>query len=150
MNYKQVFTTNLEFSDNRPTVVLIDEKPKIKYIGKNISRKLISNYRVDSGLINDSGVKCDLLLFVSKQNESPDLYFVELKGQDISHAIKQFNRSIDILFRNIEYKTVNCRLVMTKVRTPDINTIEMLRLRERLKKLNGTFKKQNIQLEEDL
>jgi hypothetical protein len=151
MKYKDIFTSNIDFSDCRKIVVLADKKhPNVKYIAKNPNERLVCVFYVDGGLISDNEAKCDKLLVAENKDEKqhPDFYFVELKGADFKTAIRQLNRSIDVLMCHIDYRSVNCRLVMS--RCPDIKSSNGIRLERKLKSLNGNFIRQSRQLEETI
>ena len=151
MNYKEVFTSNIEFSDHRKIVALADKKhPNVKYKANNPNGRLVCVFAVDGGLIADNESKCDKLMVAENMDASqyPDFYFVELKGNDVETAIRQLSRSIDILMCQIDYRSVNCRLVMS--RCPDIKSSNGIKLERKLKSMNGNFKRQTRQLEETI
>jgi len=151
MNYKDIYTSNIEFSDCRKIIVLADKRhPKIKFIANNPNGRFVCVFYVDGGLIADNDAKCDKLLVAENKDvkHHPDFYFVELKGADFQTAIRQLNRSIDILMCQIDYRSVNCRLVMS--RCPDIKSTDEIRLERKLKNMNGNFRRQSRQLEETI
>lgn len=69
------------FSEQRSSLTLVN-KDEVKSI----------RIHVDGCEINDSGIRCDYLL-IAKEIEM----YIELKGQDISHAIRQIERTINML-----------------------------------------------------
>ena len=153
MNYKEVLTSNIEFSDCRKIVALFDKRrPSVKYIANNPNARFISVFHVDGGLITDNEAKCDKLMVAENENEyetkHPDFYFIEFKGTDFETAIRQLNRSIDVLMCNVDFRSVNCRLVMS--RCPNIKNTSEIRLERKLKVMNGNFKRQSRQLEETI
>ena len=151
MKYKEIFTSNIEFSDCRKIVALFDKKrPGVKYIANNPNMRFISVFHVDGGLIADNEAKCDKLMVAENINitQHPDFYFVEFKGADFETAIRQLNRSIDVLMCNVDFRSVNCRLVMS--RCPNIKNTSEIRLERKLKVMNGNFKRQSRQLEETI
>ena len=91
----KTFNNSFDFQHEKRSVVpCADKGSKIKYIYHNKSSDFLSKYRVDGGLIADDGAKCDYLLLNCEKKQS---YFIELKGSDISSAIDQIDRSIDVL-----------------------------------------------------
>ncbi len=60
----------------------------------NKEQQKTSKIKVDGCEITE-GLRCDYLLLTDKME-----YFIELKGQDINHAIKQLRQSISKLSRN--------------------------------------------------
>lgn len=67
------------------------EENKRKIIFYNPSRMNVNKIRVDGCQIIE-GVKCDFLVTYNKAEN-----FIELKGEDIKHALSQLIRSITIL-----------------------------------------------------
>jgi len=84
-------------------IVFQENRSKITIVNKNEAK--ISRVKVDGCAIT-TGVRCDYLL-LSNNIE----YFIELKGQDISHAVKQLGASIDILSKSTDTKVsfIICR-----------------------------------------
>jgi len=69
------------------------EEKKKSIVFRNKNQHKCSKVVVDGCAIKD-GVKCDnLLVDMTNNNE----YFVELKGEDVSHAICQLQRSVTLL-----------------------------------------------------
>ena len=100
--------TCIEFSDTRLHVKC--EEKKKKYILENTRRKQIVCYRMDGGIIRvDSKVpegveKCDYLYIIDDDN--PVAVLTELKGVDVSKAIRQINSTL-ILFKSFFRKCSN-------------------------------------------
>ena len=68
-------------------------------------------------------------------------FFVELKGQDLIQAIRQIQKGIATLNHQVSsYKTVNARIVLSKVNSPDIRSSELIRFKKAIKKLGGNVK----------
>ena len=140
----------LRFCDTR-SIVSLEDKGTTQYIATNKEKKQVGVYRVDGGLISDNEKKCDYLLF-TETGAKKDIYLIELKGQNIVQALRQLNRSVDVLIieEKNEFHSVNCRLVATKQRTPDINTSDEIRLKKKLNMYNGNLKKGNLLLKEEI
>lgn len=74
-----------------PQIVFKEKKAKISFLnnGHNAYRRI----KVD-GCVLKEGNKCDFLLV---SDEYGDQYFIELKGEDLNHAVTQLETSIDKL-----------------------------------------------------
>lgn len=73
-----------------PIIVLEEKKCKL-YID-NPNRKDVTVVQIDGCAIADNNDKCDKAYSCNGQD-----HFVELKGSNINHAIKQLEKSIEIL-----------------------------------------------------
>lgn len=124
-----------EFRDDRK-IILVEENGR-KFIGQNNYRKLFVKFRIDGCLIRD-GKKCDYLLINICEKKA---YFIELKGQDLVVAIEQIGTSIDYFIDRLDGYIVNARVILTKVKTPDILDTRLIKLQKRMKSLRGTFEK---------
>jgi hypothetical protein len=60
--------------------------------------------------------------------------FIELKGKDIAHAIKQINETIDdwVLAFNIRPAKMDARVVVSKIPKPRILSSDEVRLKDKL------------------
>jgi hypothetical protein len=132
------------FSDNRSRAVFKDAKVSREYTGKNPNKKELKGLRVDDCLIKE-GQKCDYLL-INVNNKT--LYFIELKGSDLIKAVDQIDRTLDILLPKIEHQKVNGRVVLSRVSTPDLVSSRYIKLKKRLKDLNGTLEQKSVLMEE--
>ncbi|WP_347068799.1 hypothetical protein [Flavobacterium sp. WV_118_3] len=124
---------------------MTDKKSSTTYIYENNSSNKLTKYRVDGCLIDDHNSKCDFLLLNCDKKES---YFVELKGSDLIKAVEQIDRSIDLLHSKFKDFSVNGRIVLTRVNTTDLKNSKLIRLEQKIKRLNGNLKKQNRQMTE--
>ncbi len=141
-------TTNLleqclEFCDTRRITVFKDDKESREFIINNLRNNSLKKYRVDNCLINE-GEMCDFLLVVEDEN----LYFIELKGSDLIKAVSQVNTSLDKLLPIFNHNAVNGRIVLSKVNSPDLRDTRLIKLRKRLKELNGTLEYKSKKMEE--
>lgn len=132
------------FNDTRSKAVFKDKKVIRQFVAINKSSKMIKGLRVDDCLITD-GLKCDYLLIIEAEEK---LYFIELKGSDLIKAVEQINITLDKLLPSIDNKIVNGRIVLSKVNTPDLQHSRLIKLRQRLKQLNGTLEYKSILMEE--
>jgi hypothetical protein len=135
-----------KFSGKHKQVVFKDDKVSRKYIGKNSNQKDLIGLRVDDCLIKE-GQKCDYLLI---NINDKTLYFIELKGSDLIKAIDQIDRTLDILLPRIEHQIVNGRVVLSRVSTPDLVSSRYIKLKKRLKDLNGTLEQKSVLMEETI
>ncbi len=135
-----------EFAEQKnKTVTCTDVRSSTKYIYENDSLDELTKYRVDGCLINDDNSKCDYLLLNCTKEVS---YFVELKGSDLTKAVEQIDRSIDILHKDFKEYSVEARIVLTRVNTTDLKSTKLIRLESKVKKLNGKLIKKTRQLTE--
>ncbi|GAB6009165.1 hypothetical protein [Dysgonomonas reticulitermitis] len=130
----KAFSTCFEFQhDNRKIIPIRDKRHKTEYRYINKSANHLAKYRVDGGLIS-SGKKCDFLLLNCEQKQS---YFIELKGSDMSQAIDQIDRSIDLLRHNLTGFAFFARIVLTKSPPTRVKNTKQVKLEDKLKSLNG-------------
>lgn len=81
---------------NNNRVIKVSEN-KSSFIITNLSRKYINTIQVDGCFIS-SGNKCDYLFEILEgicDNDVSKVLYVELKGTDIEHAIKQLKATIN-------------------------------------------------------
>ena len=117
-------------------IPLRESKENRTYRLLNNSGKEIVVYKIDSGIINnDKVVKCDNGIYT----EDNLLILVELKGADLDHALSQINSTINILLKqpNIKVKKLNARIVLSKVRVPDMLSTKEKQLKQLLRKSYG-------------
>jgi len=79
-----------ECNSNRTIVV---EENKRKFILQNNSLNMINKVRVDGCYINN-GAKCDYLIELINSNIVKTVFYIELKGSDINHAIEQIESTL--------------------------------------------------------
>ncbi len=87
----------ITFSENKSKLTLI-----------NVDRVVASRIKVDGCQITN-GIRCDYLL-IAKDIE----HFIELKGQDINHAIEQIISTIKTLSSNIAKNTKVSYVICTR------------------------------------
>ena len=99
----------------------------------------VAKYHVDGGMINDTVQKCDYMVICYGNDNK--IIFVELKGNDTSHACDQLKNTIDLLskkFTLLKNKRFYARIINTKS-VPNIKTTPHYRnLRTKLNLLNPT------------
>jgi len=84
-----------EVSTEKSIIVLKENKSQL--VIRNSHNEKVRQVKVDGCAIKD-GQRCDFLIIGSNNSE----YFVELKGCDVEHAIKQLERTINILGSKIK------------------------------------------------
>ena len=95
-----------------------------KYIANNDNCKMISEFIVDGCIIKDDREKCDFMLL---DYDGKKVYFIELKGSDLSKAYSQLVETIRF-FKNYEKFQINilknykilARIVLIKGNVPNI------------------------------
>ena len=132
-------------------IPLREKKENRTYRLLNKSQKEIVVYKIDGGLINNNNVlKCDYGIYT----EDDWLFLIELKGNDLEHALDQINSTIDFVLKqtNTKVKKMNARIVLSKVSVPNIINSKEKKLKQLLHKSygGGDYKKQNRLLEDNL
>lgn len=125
-------------------IPLREPREKRVYRFLNNSAKEIVVYKIDGGIINNDEVqKCDNGIYT----EDDLLILVELKGADLDHALNQISSTIKILLKqpSIKVKKLNARVVLSKVRVPDMLSTKEKQLKQLLQKSygGGDYKKQS-------
>jgi hypothetical protein len=138
------FSQCIEFSDKRSNATFKDKKAQPIYVFPNTSNDAISGLRVD-GCLLENNIRCDYLLLNHNDNKSWAV-FIELKGSDLLHAVRQIDSSINQLSSQLHQYTLHGRIVLTKTNTVAFQSTEYINLRARFKKLGGTFESINIKL----
>lgn len=92
-------------------IVFEENKSKVTFI--NDKKEIVVKAVVDGCLINDGSIRCDNLLQHNEKN-----WYVELKGTDIEHALKQIANSIRLL--NTKFGGHECKVVIIARRVPAI------------------------------
>lgn len=132
------------FADDRKIITI--QENKRTYVSDNSNRKAFIVYRVDDCLVR-TGIRCDYLLININERKA---FFIELKGQDLIHAIEQIEKTIELLASNLSGYAINARVVLSKANTPDIRDTRLIKLQKKLKILNGNFVKSSKILTEKL
>lgn len=133
-----------EWSDSRK-IVSIQENGR-NYRGNNRTEKKLCCYKVDGGVIQE-GQRCDYALV---NNGESKVYFIELKGTDISHAADQIRSTIEKLIGNLKGKVVLARIVCTHVGYPKIRRPALIKLEQMVAKLSGNVVIASMEYREDL
>jgi len=124
-------------------LVLQENKSKITFLNPNQDQVLI--IRVDGCVIKDNKIlRCDYAIVPCDEIE----IYVELKGSDISHAVKQIESTIKFLSDNPQKIKKLCFVVSTRV--PKQSTSVQQLQSQFKKKFNASFRIKNIQDSYDL
>jgi len=91
---------------NDKIIVFHEKKSKLSLI--NSERLEVTKVSIDGCEITD-GIRCDYLLIANGIE-----HFIELKGQDIEHAINQIKRSITLLSEDLRTKNKVCYIICTR------------------------------------
>jgi hypothetical protein len=142
----KAFNNSFEFQHEVKKNVSFKDKGRPEYRCNNPDADHLAKYRVDGGLITDDA-KCDYLLLNCEKKQS---YFIELKGCDLIHAIEQIDKSIEKLKHCLPDFKIFARIVLTRVNTVDLRDTRYMRLKKKVKQLNGNLLHQSKKLEEDI
>jgi hypothetical protein len=124
-------------------ISLEENKCKITFLNPNQDNILIVD--VDGCAIDDNEtLRCDYALVPFDEIE----IYVELKGSDISHAVKQLESTISLLSNNPQTIKKLCFIISTRV-PKQTTSIQQLQSQFK-KKFNASFRIKNIQDEYDL
>jgi hypothetical protein len=91
--------------------ILVLREHKSRLIVKNSRNEKIKQVRID-GCVVTEGQRCDFLIIGVDNSE----YFVELKGCDVDHAIKQLETTIKLL--GSKAKSVKRHSIIVSTRCP--------------------------------
>lgn len=100
---------NCETTTEQSVIVLQENKSRL--VIKNLRNEKIRQVCVDGCVITE-GQRCDFLILGPNNSE----YFIELKGCDVEHAIKQLETTINLLGSNI--KSVKRHAIIISSRCP--------------------------------
>jgi hypothetical protein len=114
-----------------------------KFRLKNPEQISVRVVRVDGCAIKE-GIRCDFLLVLPDQQE----IYIELKGSNVSHAVKQIARAIDLLACNCHSIHKLCFIASTRC---PINSTETQILRKKFRqKYNATLTIKNGEIVHNL
>lgn len=106
-----------------------------EYCGLNPSAKEILGFKVDKGLIDDENERCDYSLIV--QNDV--CFLIELKGCDVAHASEQIMKTQEIFEKKYGVKKFVARIICSKAKTAELNSISYKRMDRFMKLLNKKY-----------
>ena len=93
-----------------------------------------------------SGTRCDFAV----DDNSTDVYLIELKGKDLRKACIQLKNSYQYFKKNFSYKTIHCRVVLSKISSPAVASCELKEMLKMVKEEKISFKYKNDRLDEIL
>ncbi len=125
-----------------PRIVLEERNSKIVF--RNEQRQSVRKIHIDGCRIKDNGLRCDYLLIVVSGTE----YYVELKGGDVDHAVRQLERTIQMVSQDRRALLKHCFVISTRcpIQTPKIQQLQLKFKRE----YNSTLKIKNVSHTEDI
>lgn len=132
-----------EESKSDKKIVLQEKQSKITFL--NPKQDTILKIKVDGCVIKDNKtLRCDYAIIPCDEIE----IYVELKGNDIVHAVKQIESTIHLLSDNQKKIKKLCFVVSTRVPK---QTTSIQKIQSQFKvKFNASFRIKNIQDECDL
>ncbi|MCT7967755.1 hypothetical protein NG799_15540 [Laspinema sp. D1] len=156
-----------EFEKHYPDCTSCSEDKRLKagengrkYILNNLSQRRVCKVRVDDCVItSQEECKCDYLFIVCSPEQVEDenfkpseqLYFIELKGKDLIHAVEQLTQTIEHFKPPMNHGQVFGQVVLSK--SPSVKSIEndakVVRLKKLLRKYQGNFEYGSRQYEKD-
>lgn len=98
---------NCRITNNNKIYVFSEKQSKLTL--ENSHEQLSTKIEVDGCEINDSGIRCDFMLIPPNQE-----FYIELKGQDIEHAIKQIERTIHLLSSDVKNKVKRSYIICSR------------------------------------
>lgn len=110
---------------NQPVFVYEEKKSKITF--KNVDRIESESINVDGCEIQGDTLRCDFM-HIAKGVE----YYIELKGKDVKHAVRQIEQTIALLSANRAKGLKKSYVVCTRV---PLTSTEVQGLKLKLKKL---------------
>ncbi|EPF29566.1 hypothetical protein C5N99_01375 [Treponema medium] len=125
--------------------ILVCQENKRKFVMHNNSGRNLLKIRVDGCLIT-SGTRCDFAV----DDNSTDVYLIELKGKDLRKACIQLKNSYKYFKKNFSYKTIHCRVVLSKISSPAVASCELKEMLKMVKEEKISFKYKNDRLDEIL
>lgn len=104
---------------NQRIIVSKDKKNSQKHIAYNNDRDEVYQYNVDGNIIRE-GIRCDFLLMNKTKQH---IYYIELKGSDIVHALAQIDATEKALKQRFKEEISSCnkvsyRIVLNRLGSP--------------------------------
>ena len=98
-----------EYKEIRPKIIVSKEKAN-KHTAINENNCLARQLKIDGYVITEDIPKCDYLV-LNDDNDNRTAYFIELKSDDMKHAIKQIENTVDKLKKDLTGYDKNLRIV---------------------------------------
>lgn len=95
-----------------------------RHIGNNVNRQHIRHFKIDEEVFNGSSEeRCDYLLL---NDDAGTSYYIELKGSDLSKAIRQIENTIRLISSSLPgYKIF--RRIVYRTSSHDVHSSDILR-----------------------
>lgn len=129
----------LKHRDARKNVTCEEKKKRYNLI--NHERFETAVYHVDGGLIKDEQnvIKCDYLYGIGDP-KNPSAIFIELKGTDLKHAVRQINNSVLLFAPSLPGHRIFGRIVSGAVPNMQNDPAVQKLDKELRKRYNGKLK----------
>ncbi len=98
------------------SIVAVEER-KRKFIIRNTKRREIYQVTVD-GCFPISSIKCDYLFEVPELNK---VFYVELKGSDVNHALEQLMATMQYQFFSSKHTSCEKNCIVVSSRVPQMD-----------------------------
>lgn len=129
---------------------IVAQEKKSKFVLNNPGGKKVCKIKYDGCYDKSKEKKCDFLLLVCEE-KNEKAFFIELKGQNFTQALKQIQKSIDNEIRILKGFEIHARIVVTRFNAPNYqNTPEYKKLFKMIKKTGGKIDKKSQQFTEEL
>ena len=132
----------------RSNIVARDTGAQHRFRATNPSAKHFNLFKIDGNIVTTATKeKCDFLLIEFSRNKNKELdckpvhsYFIELKGSNLRKANEQVLQSIKDLYPSISTSIPHARIILKRINTLEINSIEEKKLIAYIKQRKGTHK----------
>ena len=119
-----------ECNNNR---IIVTEENKRKFIFQNNSNHMVNKVKVD-GCYIINGAKCDYLIELISSDIVETVFYIELKGSDINHAIEQIEITLQHCREIHNNANKECYIILS--RFPSSGTSSQT-LKKKFKKRNN-------------
>ena len=111
--------------DRAPSIVSRDSRDGPKHEAINAKRLSVNHYRID-GVVITNGERCDFAVILEEERKQAIL--IELKGSDLSKAVRQLETTQKRLEEDLKGYEVYYRIVANKCNTTEIKTTEFRKI----------------------
>ncbi|HXT85350.1 MAG TPA: hypothetical protein VN704_13665 [Verrucomicrobiae bacterium] len=122
----------MEFEEKRKICTAYEKGKIFKLINNSDYR--VKKVKVDNCIPNNGEKRCDYLMEIKSINR---VIFIELKGGDLTHALKQIHNTILHLKPDFKHYQIDARIVGSKDVPGFINLPYYLKLESEIRKTNG-------------
>lgn len=114
-----IFEAKLSLCDINAKIIVCEEN-KMKYRALNANNSNVYKFQIDGGIITNQTVKkCD---YIVENDSKNNIYFVELKGCDISQAYKQIKQTISFCKSKIlPDSMLHSRIICSRISTHSVH-----------------------------